>query len=195
MQEARKTYTLIWWNVWVLLAMPAVWLAWSMVLFLTAILSIVWHIAPFPAPTPSDSGDARHSGGTLAARVAVTCVFGLGVVYFVLIVVTLRRYSGRTHVRAATTDWDGRAVVGNDTPTRGRARALAGRGPERGRGHEGSGQATRRSVERDVSGEGMRDTKTRTGNELRGLGLSALEKCGGGAGSVGDGALDVVPGA
>lgn len=27
-QEARQTTTFIWWNVWVLLAMPAVWLAW-----------------------------------------------------------------------------------------------------------------------------------------------------------------------
>ncbi len=28
LQEARKTYTVIWWNAWILLAMPAVWLAW-----------------------------------------------------------------------------------------------------------------------------------------------------------------------
>jgi len=29
-EEARQTTTFIWWNVWVLLAMPAVWLAWAM---------------------------------------------------------------------------------------------------------------------------------------------------------------------
>ena len=28
-QEAQKMKTSIWWNVWVLLAMPAVWMAWS----------------------------------------------------------------------------------------------------------------------------------------------------------------------
>jgi hypothetical protein len=27
-QEAKKSRTLIFWNVWVLLAMPAVWLSW-----------------------------------------------------------------------------------------------------------------------------------------------------------------------
>lgn len=26
--EARRTRTMIWWNVWVMLAMPAVWLSW-----------------------------------------------------------------------------------------------------------------------------------------------------------------------
>ena len=28
LQEAKKSKTVIWWNVWVLLAMPAIWLTW-----------------------------------------------------------------------------------------------------------------------------------------------------------------------
>ncbi len=28
LQEAQKSKTVIWWNVWVLLAMPAIWLTW-----------------------------------------------------------------------------------------------------------------------------------------------------------------------
>lgn len=27
-QEAKKSKTVIWWNVWVLLAMPVIWLTW-----------------------------------------------------------------------------------------------------------------------------------------------------------------------
>ncbi|KAF8972432.1 hypothetical protein BDZ97DRAFT_832381 [Flammula alnicola] len=34
--EAKKTKTVIWWNVWVLLAMPAIWLTWSIILYIAA---------------------------------------------------------------------------------------------------------------------------------------------------------------
>ena len=42
LQEAQSSRTSILWNVWVMLAAPAVWLAWSMVTFLVSILSFVW---------------------------------------------------------------------------------------------------------------------------------------------------------
>ncbi|KAJ7860393.1 hypothetical protein B0H14DRAFT_3446061 [Mycena olivaceomarginata] len=41
-KEAQKRTNSIWWNIWVLLAMPAVWLAWSIVMFLTCIMSFIW---------------------------------------------------------------------------------------------------------------------------------------------------------
>ncbi|KAJ6616989.1 hypothetical protein B0H10DRAFT_1346813 [Mycena sp. CBHHK59/15] len=37
--EAQKDTTNIWWNVWVLLAMPAVWLSWSIIMFFVSIMS------------------------------------------------------------------------------------------------------------------------------------------------------------
>ncbi|KAJ7249489.1 hypothetical protein B0H12DRAFT_1234633 [Mycena haematopus] len=39
--EAQKEITSIWWNIWVLLAMPAVWLAWSIIAFRTCIMSFI----------------------------------------------------------------------------------------------------------------------------------------------------------
>ena len=110
LQEARKTTTFIWWNVWVLLAMPAIWLAWfvvppashtrthtptyspfprSMIFFITAILSFVWRsgdtsdsLSPAPLSTTAIVGP----------RVAVTSLFLLGLVYFTMIVKTLQNY-------------------------------------------------------------------------------------------------------
>ena len=42
MQEAQRSKTSIFWNVWVLLSMPAVWVAWSMITFFIAIISFIW---------------------------------------------------------------------------------------------------------------------------------------------------------
>lgn len=88
-EEARKTNTVIWWNVWVMLAMPAVWLSWSMVYFVVSILSFVWR-------TGSALDPAEYQGlsptGVLGPRIAITCVFLIGMIYLVLIVNTLRSY-------------------------------------------------------------------------------------------------------
>lgn len=43
LKEARKTNTVIWWNVWVLLAMPAIWIAWY--LFLSSHPSIKYSMS------------------------------------------------------------------------------------------------------------------------------------------------------
>ncbi|KAF9466846.1 hypothetical protein BDZ94DRAFT_1157137, partial [Collybia nuda] len=86
-EEAQQTKTQIFWNVWVFLAMPAVWLCWSIILFVTSILVYVWQ-------TGSDHGHVLQLSPTMALgpRVAVTGLFGLGMLYFILIIFTLRRY-------------------------------------------------------------------------------------------------------
>lgn len=87
-EEAQKTKTSIAWNVWVMLAIPAAWLAWSILLFITCIMAFVWRTgAGEDPPVTTLSPHAR-----LALRLAVTVVFALGVIYFVLIVTTFRRY-------------------------------------------------------------------------------------------------------
>ncbi|KAJ3755358.1 hypothetical protein EV360DRAFT_85976 [Lentinula raphanica] len=92
LQEAQKTKTLLWWNVWVLLAMPAIWMSWSMILFILSILSFVWRTGdssdPQDRPPLSDAAE-------LGPRVAITFVFLLGMVYFFLIVRTLRGYGSK----------------------------------------------------------------------------------------------------
>ncbi|KAJ7777189.1 hypothetical protein B0H16DRAFT_1301566 [Mycena metata] len=86
--EAQKGTTSIWWNVWVLLAMPAVWLAWSIIMFFTCIMSFIWL-----SGSSQDTTDFAISPRVLLGlRIALTVVFALGIIYFGLIVRTFHRY-------------------------------------------------------------------------------------------------------
>ncbi|KAF7327238.1 hypothetical protein MKEN_00301000 [Mycena kentingensis (nom. inval.)] len=106
-EEARKTHTLIWWNVWTLLAMPVVFLAWSVICFIVAISAFVWRTAPegdlSDADVPAaDPAVAREE--LLVQRVLVSCVLAIGLLYFALIVMSLKRYAGgpaRVRVRVS----------------------------------------------------------------------------------------------
>ncbi|KAK2463412.1 hypothetical protein APHAL10511_004498 [Amanita phalloides] len=85
-KAAQETKTLIWWNVWVLLAMPAVWLAWSILLFLLCIMTYIWQVVP--------SG-VHHQLGTapnMVPRTILSALFGLAFVYTALIAITFRQY-------------------------------------------------------------------------------------------------------
>ncbi|KAJ7869191.1 hypothetical protein B0H14DRAFT_2503648 [Mycena olivaceomarginata] len=86
--EAQKGTTSIWWNIWVLLAMPAVWLAWSIIMFLTCIMSFIWLSGSSQDPVDF----VLSPRAALGPRIALTVVFFLGVIYFGLIVRTFHRY-------------------------------------------------------------------------------------------------------
>lgn len=101
--ETKRNTTGVLWNVWVMLALPAVWLSWALVAFLVAILGWVWRTAPegLDADVASSLGVGGRlaSGQTdgfkkevLAARIAVTALFGLGMVYVIAIIVTFSAY-------------------------------------------------------------------------------------------------------
>ncbi|KAI9572454.1 hypothetical protein HD554DRAFT_2202859 [Boletus coccyginus] len=91
-EEAARTTTFILWNVWVLLAMPVVWLAWSMIFFVVAILAFVWRYGSSADPT---SPVLLSPSAALGPRIAVSALFFLGLLYLVAIVKTLHNY-GRT---------------------------------------------------------------------------------------------------
>jgi hypothetical protein len=61
----------------------------SVILFALCILSFVWRTSD--STLPSTFG-ALSSNGELGVRIAITTVFFLGLVYFVLIVNTLQKY-------------------------------------------------------------------------------------------------------
>ncbi|KAF8581990.1 hypothetical protein K439DRAFT_1352353 [Ramaria rubella] len=88
-EEAQQA-TSIFWNVWVLLAMPAVWIAWSMLFFCISILDFVWD-QPFSSSSSVRDFVADHTA--LAPRIVISSVFLLGLVYFTLIVRTFRSWS------------------------------------------------------------------------------------------------------
>jgi hypothetical protein len=73
--------------------MPAVWLAWSMILFIISLLSFVWRTGASNDPT---SPVPLSPHGALATRIVITCVLAVAVIYFALIVKTLRRYAGNS---------------------------------------------------------------------------------------------------
>ncbi|KAF8806754.1 hypothetical protein BYT27DRAFT_7101379 [Phlegmacium glaucopus] len=85
--EAKRTKTLVWWNVWVLLAIPAIWLTWSIILYIACIMSFVWrsNVTNTTSPGISDTG-------LLVIRVVITVVLTIGVVFGFLIMATFRRY-------------------------------------------------------------------------------------------------------
>jgi hypothetical protein len=88
-EEARKNNTLIWWNVWVMLAMPAVWLGWAMIWFIATILSFVWRTGSEKDP---EERPPLTTEIVLVPRVLITAAFVVGIVYFALIVKTLKSY-------------------------------------------------------------------------------------------------------
>lgn len=168
-QEARKTNTRIFWNVWVLLAMPAIWLAWSMLLFVTSILSFVWRTGASDDPEqrlPLARKDA------LGPRIAITGVFVLGIVYLVFIVRTLRSYGGP---RKRASLWrvgsgNNGGVVGGGMGTAGQSGdGEARRGRERERGPKNNFGRGQRKGEMD-------DDNEREGESGKERGRSGLRK-------------------
>ncbi|KAG6854026.1 hypothetical protein C0991_011231 [Blastosporella zonata] len=172
-EEARKTDTLIWWNVWVLLAMPAVWMSWSMVLFIVAILSFVWRTGSVNDP---QDRPPLSSQGALATRLTVTSVFALGMVYFILIVRTLRSYGMHANSKA----WRRREAGGTEQtqlPPRNNDAAMERRGRERQRGASGSRRRQETpGLERGLGGEAFKDGKKDKGGlrSILGLGIMGL---------------------
>ncbi|KAF7309414.1 hypothetical protein MIND_00312200 [Mycena indigotica] len=77
----------LWWNVWIMLAMPLTWLAWSIITFLASIMSFVWLTG-----SSQDSFPALSKPAALGVRLALTFVVVFGIVYFVLIVREFQRY-------------------------------------------------------------------------------------------------------
>ncbi|KAI6043456.1 hypothetical protein EDC04DRAFT_2562735 [Pisolithus marmoratus] len=97
-QETQRTTPPILWNMWVFLALPAVWLAWSMIFFIASILAFVWRSGSTTDPsTPS----SLSPNAAIGPRVLISVLLFLGIVYFGAIVKTLQGY-GRVN---GTTGW------------------------------------------------------------------------------------------
>ncbi|KAJ7257248.1 hypothetical protein B0H12DRAFT_1015421, partial [Mycena haematopus] len=86
--EAQKGTTSVIWNVWILLAIPAVWLTWSIILFVTCIMAFTWRTGA----TDDLVSAALSSNAARGLRIGVSAVLAVALVYFFLIVKTLRKY-------------------------------------------------------------------------------------------------------
>lgn len=80
------------WNVWVLLATPSVWLAWSMIALIVSILSYVWRSGA--TNDPENGGWPRLTPTqALGPRLATTAFVVLGLLNFLMILRTFKKYS------------------------------------------------------------------------------------------------------
>ena len=79
------------WNIWVMLATPAIWLAWSMIAFCVSILSFVWRTGAAADQNPPAPLTRTQAIGV---RTGITAVFALGLVCFAMIIRTFRSYHG-----------------------------------------------------------------------------------------------------
>ncbi|KIJ40024.1 hypothetical protein M422DRAFT_174253, partial [Sphaerobolus stellatus SS14] len=87
-EEAQRSKTSLWWNVWVLLAMPTVWLAWSLISYLICIMAFVWRTGTANEPT----SPPLSSESALVPRIIISSILTVGLIYFGFIISTLRRY-------------------------------------------------------------------------------------------------------
>ncbi|KAJ6467501.1 hypothetical protein C8R47DRAFT_813192 [Mycena vitilis] len=87
-EEAQKGTTSILWNVWILLAIPAVWLAWSIILFVTCIMAFTWRTGATEDPVNA----ALSHNAAYGLRIGVSAVLAVAFVYLFLILKTLSKY-------------------------------------------------------------------------------------------------------
>ncbi|KAF7343297.1 hypothetical protein MVEN_01762000 [Mycena venus] len=92
--EAQRGSASLLWNVWVLLALPAVWLAWSIILFVTCIMAFTWRTGAVDDNTPML---VPHTA--LALRIGVSAVLLLALIYLLLIIDTFKRYGDTMDAR------------------------------------------------------------------------------------------------
>ncbi|KAI6106154.1 hypothetical protein EDD16DRAFT_1630874 [Pisolithus croceorrhizus] len=132
-QETQRTTTFILWNVWVMLALPGVWLAWSMIFFIASILAFVWRSGSTTDPTIPSS---LSPSAAIGPRVLVSAFFFLGIIYFAAIVKTLQGY-GRVNGGTEETETAREtADLIREVRDRGETGREGERGGDRGRGRE-----------------------------------------------------------
>ncbi|KAF6749021.1 hypothetical protein DFP72DRAFT_553419 [Ephemerocybe angulata] len=74
-QETQKLNTNMFWNVWILLAIPAVWLVWSLMFYILCIMAFVWRVES-KAPPPDFSDEL-----VLAIRIGISTALFVGFTY------------------------------------------------------------------------------------------------------------------
>jgi hypothetical protein len=68
--------------------MPMVWISWSIILYIACVMSFVWRTAAVDNSSPT----LLSSRGLLIIRIMISVVLALGIIYFALIMATLRQY-------------------------------------------------------------------------------------------------------
>jgi hypothetical protein len=83
------------WNIWILLSLPAVWLAWGAVNFCIVIILLLWRIAPGVGEGPLGTS---QDADILGPRIAVTVTWAIGALHIFLVVKTFLAWSGSGNI-------------------------------------------------------------------------------------------------
>ncbi|EJU05963.1 hypothetical protein DACRYDRAFT_73183 [Dacryopinax primogenitus] len=94
-QAAQASQTNPIWNVWIFLAIPAVFLAWSLIFFIATILAYTWTSDPIVPP------EYLTAPSSWISRSFVSAVVGLGVLAFCGVIMTFKSYSDEGTVTPA----------------------------------------------------------------------------------------------
>ncbi|KAJ7616495.1 hypothetical protein FB45DRAFT_841349 [Roridomyces roridus] len=78
------------WNVWIMLAMPAVWFCWSIILFIICIVSFAWRTGVVSDSVLASSVLSHRAA--LGLRVGVSALLGVGFMYLLLALHTFRAF-------------------------------------------------------------------------------------------------------
>lgn len=117
-QDSQLKADNIIWNIWVLLSLPAVWLAWAAIEFCIAIFLLLWTIVPDPGNTVQYRLDTSQPTPTppfvniFGPRIAVTSTFLIGIVHIFLVIKTFLAWSGAGN----TIDFDKHIVEAERAP-------------------------------------------------------------------------------
>jgi len=87
--EARNAKSSKFWNVSILLAMPLIWLAWSILIYLVCFLSFVWRTGTTPSSQSSPTVTAHD---ILGPRITISVIIAVALTCFILILTTFRKY-------------------------------------------------------------------------------------------------------
>lgn len=90
-ESQKQTQTALW-NIWVMLALPGIWLGYSIMSFIATILSFVWTSGNGKHVNPPDASDT--SGVILAPRIIISIIFVIGAIYFIAALRVFAKWKG-----------------------------------------------------------------------------------------------------
>ncbi|KAJ2917469.1 hypothetical protein MD484_g2902, partial [Candolleomyces efflorescens] len=91
--ETQKENANRFWNVWILLAIPAVWLVWSLVFYIVCIMAFVWRVETQNPPLQFPKGVI------LAIRIGISVALSVGLIYGIVVLRTFINFGSPMDAR------------------------------------------------------------------------------------------------